>query len=205
MARGKGRQAVRNGGPAVPGWALFGGGVVVGAILCAVVVLGGHLPSLRRNDQPRANPDAVAAKGSAPGIADQGSSGQKPTFDFYKVLPEKEVVIPDAQLSQMAKEEQQRAAEANNPNPAQTSATGTASAGGNYVLQLGAFPNASDAEAMKARLALQGFTANVQSVTLDGQVWNRVRIGPFASATELQAVQKRLADAGFKAMPLKER
>ncbi len=207
MARGNGRQAVRNGTPAVPGWMLFIGGVVVGAILCAIVVMGGHLPSLRRGDQPQANPDAVASKGSAPGIADQSSAASQPKFDFYKVLPEKEVVIPDAQLSAMAKEEQQQAAKANGPEASPSNATQVASTtgGGGYVLQLGAFPNSSDADAMKARLALQGFTASVQSVTLDGQVWNRVRIGPFASATELQAMQKRLAAAGFKAMPLKER
>ena len=38
--RGNGRQAVRNGNGA-PGWILFGSGLVVGAVLCAVVVLGG--------------------------------------------------------------------------------------------------------------------------------------------------------------------
>ncbi|MGH8110571.1 MAG: SPOR domain-containing protein, partial [Rhodanobacteraceae bacterium] len=74
-----------------------------------------------------------------------------------------------------------------------------------YVLQVGAFPKASDADAMKARLALQGVTAHVQAVTLDGQVWNRVRVGPFASATQLQDVQRQLASAGIHGIPLKEK
>ncbi|MGH8145163.1 MAG: SPOR domain-containing protein [Rhodanobacteraceae bacterium] len=200
------RQAVRNGGSGLPWWALILIGIVIGAILMGIVAHRGLIPSLRRNDQPQANPNAVAEKGSAPGIANNGTSSSASQFDFYKVLPEKEVVIPNSELSAMAKAEQQKAAAANNagssaPAP---SASATAPSGG-YVLQVGAFPSASDADAMKAKLALQGFTAHVQQVTLDGQVWNRVRIGPFASATQLQSVQKQLKGAGIKSIPLKEK
>ena len=201
-----GRQAVRNGGSGIPGWGLFLGGVVVGVILCAIVVFSGHIPSLRRNDQPQPNANAVAQKGTAPGIASSSAASSASKFDFYKVLPEKEVVIPNAELSAMAKAEQQNAAAANNVSAsAPASATAAAPSQGGYVLQVGAFPNASDADATKAKLALQGFTAHVQAVTLDGQVWNRVRIGPFASATQLQDVQKQLNAAGFHPIPLKEK
>jgi cell division protein FtsN len=202
-----GRQAVRNGGSGIPGWGLFLGGVVIGIILCAIVVWSGHLPSLRRNDQPQANPNAVAEKGSTPGIAGSSAASSASQFDFYKVLPEKEVVIPSTELSAMAKAEQQKAAAANNTTaPASAGATAEqAASSGGYVLQVGSFPDASKADAKKAQLALQGFTAHVQTITLDGQTWNRVQIGPFASATELQRVQKRLTDAGIHAIPLKEK
>jgi cell division protein FtsN len=182
---------------------LFLAGVVVGLVLFAFASR--HLPSLRRNDQPQANPDAVAQKGSSPGIAASSAASSASQFDFYKVLPEKEVVIPNAELSAMAKAEQQKAAVANNASAASGPVAGTASTQGGYVLQVGAFPSAADAESVKAKLALQGFTAHVQAVTLDGQTWNRVRIGPFASATELQKVQSQLTSAGFHAIPLKEK
>lgn len=206
MATRNNRQAVRNGGFGIPGWALFLAGVLVGLILFAFASR--HLPSLRRTDQPQANPNAVAEKGSAPGIAGSSAASSTSQFDFYKVLPEKEVVIPNTELSAMAKAEQQKAAAANNASasaPTVASAGGTSPSEGGYVLQVGAFPSASDADAMKAKLALQGFTARVQAVTLDGQVWNRVRIGPFASATQLQDVQKQLSAAGIHGIPLKEK
>ena len=206
MATRNNRQAVRNGGFGIPGWALFLAGVLVGLILFAFASR--HLPSLRRTDQPQANPNAVAEKGSAPGIAGSSAASSTSQFDFYKVLPEKEVVIPNTELSAMAKAEQQKAAAANNASasaPTVASAGGTSPSEGGYVLQVGAFPSASDADAMKAKLALQGFTAHVQAVTLDGQVWNRVRIGPFASATQLQDVQKQLSAAGIHGIPLKEK
>ncbi|MDE2271732.1 MAG: SPOR domain-containing protein [Xanthomonadaceae bacterium] len=203
MATRNNRQAVRNGGSGIPGWALFLAGVVVGLVLFAFASR--HLPSLRRNDQPQANPDAVAQKGSSPGIAASSAASSASQFDFYKVLPEKEVVIPNAELSAMAKAEQQKAAAANNASASSNPASGTASTQGGYVLQVGAFPSAADADAVKAKLALQGFAAHVQAVSLDGQTWNRVRIGPFASATELQKVQRQLTAAGFHAIPLKEK
>ncbi|HEY3520775.1 MAG TPA: SPOR domain-containing protein [Rhodanobacteraceae bacterium] len=203
--RGNGRQAVRNGG--APGWALFGGGVIVGAILCAIVVWGGYAPSLRRHDQPQPNPQATAPQASAPGIADQSNKpdDNKPTFDFYSVLPEKEVVIPDAQLSAQARAEQQKAAAANAPAPTAPGTPSTGATGSGYLLQVGSFPNGSDADAMKAKLALQGFTASVQPVTINGQTWNRVRLGPFASATDLEAAKQRLNSAGIHAIALKEK
>ena len=202
--RGNGRQAVRNGNGA-SGWILFGSGVVVGAVLCAIVVLGGYAPSLRRHDQPQPNPQATAPQASAPGIADQAAKDtSKPTFDFYSVLPEKEVVIPDAQLSAQAKAEQQKAAAANNAGSA-TSSNSNASAGTGYLLQVGSFPSSADADSMKAKLALQGFTANVQPVNINGQTWHRVRLGPFASATDLEAAKQRLSSAGIHAIALKEK
>ena len=212
MKRGNGRQAVRSGAVGTPGWMLFGGGVLVGAILCAVVILGGYAPSLRRHDQPQANPQATPPTASAPGIADQSSAAQakRPSYDFYSVLPEKEVVIPDAELSAKARAEaQQQAAAANNAAPASTQAPATSTAqppaGNGYLLQIGSFPNSADADSMKAKLALQGFSVSVQPVTINGQTWNRVRLGPFHSATELEAAKQRLAAAGFNAIALKEK
>jgi cell division protein FtsN len=205
VASRHGYQAVRNGGSGFPGWALFLAGVVVGLILFAFASR--HLPSLRRADQPQANPDAIAQQGSSPGIAGSSAASSASQFDFYKVLPEKEVVIPNTELSAMAKAEQHQAAAANNTSASAPAANATAAASseGGYVLQVGSYPNAESADAMKAKLALQGFTAHVQAITLDGKTWNRVQIGPFATATQLQDVQKRLSGAGFHAIPMKER
>lgn len=200
-----GRQAIRNGGPGVPWWGLLLIGVVIGGVLVFFAARHGWIPSVQRNDQPQANPNAVAEPGSSPGIAASGTAAGASRFDFYKVLPEKEVVIPNAELSAMAKAEQQKAAAANNTSATAPASASAASPESGYVLQVGAFPSASDADSMKAKLALQGFTAHVQTVTLDGQVWNRVRLGPFASATQLQDVQQRLTAAGIHSIPLKEK
>lgn len=236
--KGKGRQAVRNNGNGLPGWVWALIGVLVGAV--AVVVLMRHsLMPMAPQGGPQANPQATAAAPSdagavAPGNAE--SAPKKPQFDFYSVLSEKDVRIPDEQLSAMAKAEQQQqqqkaanvAAAAQNaaptpaappvPHPvatpgvaqqtvtaapAQAVAPPPASAGG-YLLQVGAFPSTTQAESMKAQLAMQGFVANVQQVSINGQTYHRVRLGPFHTATALEATKQRLSAAGISAIALKE-
>lgn len=226
--KGRGRQAVRNGSNGFPGWGYAVIGLVAGAILMAVMLRGSLLTSLRKADGPQANPQATAERGSAPGVLEStgDNAPKKPQFDFYSVLSEKEVRIPDAEISAQARVEQQQkqqatqlqtqqpapaTAPANAPQAvtqdvtaAPASAVPQPAAGSGYLLQVGAFPNAADAETLKAKLALQGFVANVQSVSIGGQTYNRVRLGPFRSATELEATKQRLAGAGINAIALKE-
>lgn len=228
--KGKSRQAVRNGRGGFPAWGYAVIGIVIGAILMAVMMRGSLLTSLRKPTGPQANPQATAQRGSEPGVLEPAagdSAPKKPQYDFYSVLSEKEVRIPDAEISAQARAEQQQkqaaqaqaqqqptppaSAQANLAHTAHQDITAAPAAavpqpatGSGYLLQVGAFPNAADAETLKAKLALQGFVANVQSVNVGGQTYNRVRLGPFRSATALEAAKQRLAGAGINAIALKE-
>ena len=229
--KGKGRQAVRNNGGGFPAWAAILVGVLIGAV--AVVVLMRHsLMPMTAKTGPQANPQATAETPSETGAVAPGSAEsapKKPQFDFYSVLSEKEVRIPDAEISAQAKAEQQKQQAAATANPAQAAAPvpppalpGNApvatqnieaapaaavpkpAAGSGYLLQVGAFPNPADAETMKAKLAMQGFVANVQSVSVNGQTFHRVRLGPFPTASALEATKQRLSSAGISSIALKE-
>ena len=226
--KGKGRQAVRNKSGGVPGWAWAAIGILIGVLLMVVLMRKSLLPMAPTGPQP--NPQATAQRASDPGAVAPGnvtSTPKNPQYDFYSLLSEREVRIPDAVISAQAKAEQQKqqqareqalvsqqaqqqaqanapAAVAENVTAAPASALPTPAAGSGYLLQVGAFPNAADAESLKARLALQGFVANVQSVNVGGQTYHRVRLGPFRSATELESTKQRLASAGINAIALKE-
>jgi cell division protein FtsN len=236
--KGRGRQAVRNGNNGFPGWGYAVIGILIGAILMAVMTHGSLLSSLQKPAGPQANPQATAQPGSEPGVVEPTASEtapKKPQYDFYSVLSEKEVRIPDAEISAQARAEQQQkqlaaqqsaqqeapaqqqpaaaqqaaptrapAAVSENITAAPASAAPAPATGSGYLLQVGAFPNGADAETLKAKLAMQGFVANVQSVSIGGQTYHRVRLGPFPSATELESTKKRLASAGINAIALKE-
>jgi cell division protein FtsN len=229
--KGKGRQAVRNNSGGFPGWGYAVIGILIGAVLMAVMMRGSLLTSMKPT-VPQANPQATAQRGSDPGVLEPASgesAAKKPQFDFYSVLSEKEVRIPDAVISAQARAEQQQKQLAaqqaaaqqpvappvavppkasnvatENVTAAPATAIPTPAAGTGYLLQVGAFPNSADAETLKAKLAMQGFVANVQSVKIGGQAYNRVRLGPFHSATELESTKQRLASAGINAIALKE-
>lgn len=61
-----------------------------------------------------------------------------------------------------------------------------------YYVQAGAFRSAEEAEAQRARLALQGFDAKISEREQGGQrIW-RVRLGPFSSRVDAEVMQERL-------------
>ncbi|QAU24674.1 SPOR domain-containing protein [Dyella sp. M7H15-1] len=228
--KGKGRQAVRNHSGGFPAWAGVLVGILIGALVVVVLMRHSLVPMAPKGPQP--NPEATAQPGNDEELAPAGgaTTPKKPQYDFYSVLSEKEVRIPDSEISAQAKAEQQQqqaakqtppAAAPPQPLPANAPAAVTqnitaapasavqqpapaANTPSGYLLQVGAFPSAADAETLKAKLALQGFVANVQSVNLGGQTYHRVRLGPFHSATELESAKQRLSSAGIPAIALKE-
>jgi cell division protein FtsN len=213
MAAGKRKQATRtgNGGNPWPFWVPFALGILLGLGVAVIALYKGWAPALRKANVPQPNPEATAPKASEPAVADDTKkpAAAKKTYDFYSVLPEMEVVIPDAELSAKARAEQQRqqgAAATTTPNAtATTPATpATPAAGARYVLQAGSYPEAKAAEEVKAKLALLGFVARVQPVTVNGKTWHRVRVGPYGSASDVESAKQSLTENGVNAIALKD-
>ena len=183
MAAKRGKsQAKRGGGKSgVPAWIWLLAGVLLGLGLSAFVLLregqGG------RNAAPTPNPSAQAPRESDPPVAQKAETPRatKPRYDFYTVLAEREVQIPDNELAAQA----------------QAEAAAPAAGSPRYLLQAGAFGNAADAEAVKARLALTGVVARVETGTVNSKPVFRVRLGPYASAGALAAAKRQLAENGI--------
>jgi len=74
-----------------------------------------------------------------------------------------------------------------------------------YILQAGAFGASGDAEAVKARIALLGLGARVESAQISGKTVYRVRMGPYATASELAEAKRKLAGGGLPAMAIQAR
>ena len=218
--RGK-NQARRNGRNGTrPAWVWVVAGLAIGAVAFLVV------PALMKGDGdgfarfgPRANPDAQPAPiADTEAIADMpapAAASTSPQYDFYTVLPGNEVRLSDAELAASAREEETRRAraeaqrardalEGRATTPAPVADTGTA-AGARYILQAGAFGAAGDAEEVKARIAMLGLGARVESGQANGRTVYRVRMGPYASAGELAEAKQKLADSGLPAMAIKAR
>lgn len=63
----------------------------------------------------------------------------------------------------------------------------------NMVIQVGSFKNFSDADKMKARLAMLGIVADIQRVYLDrNNPWYRVRVERISNLRDLDTIRKRL-------------
>mgnify|MGYP003299175964 CR=1 FL=1 len=72
-----------------------------------------------------------------------------------------------------------------------------------YLLQAGAFGASGDAEATKAKVAMLGLSARVESAAINGKTVYRVRMGPYGTASELAEAKRKLANGGLPAMAIK--
>lgn len=162
------------------GFVWFSAGLVSGLALATYAWFSGILPPQQpdSNLQSGDNNEPPAAE-VAPA---QDESPRK--YDFYTVLPEMEVVVPEQEISQ-------------SQTPPTTRKQGP------YFLQVGSFRKATDADSQKAKLALLGIVAQIKSVNVDGNTWHRVRVGPIESARETDAMRRRLEDNAMEAMVLR--
>ncbi|SFK04476.1 SPOR domain-containing protein [Methylophaga sulfidovorans] len=130
--------------------------------------------------------------------------GVEPTFDFYTLLPEMEVMVDKknkgSQPIVTSPSDDSDAAEATIGSDTQPSAEADVS----YMLQVGSFKRASDADGFRAKLALLGIESKVQSVTIDNkETWHRVQVGPIAGRSKADALQKQLRDNNIDSLLLR--
>lgn len=187
----------------------------------------------RPKPNPDAQPAAASDSGDEAIVPEDSSdaAGKPPVattdkpkgtqYDFYTLLPADEVAMSDAELAATARAEAERRARADSDAAATdadenvaaitaTTATAPATAAGTapggdtpYILQAGAFGASGDAEAVKARIALLGLSARVESASINDKTVFRVRMGPYGTASELAEAKRKLANGGLPALAIK--
>lgn len=118
------------------------------------------------------------------------SEKKEQKFNFYTILPELEVLIPESET---------RPPDSTSETIDKTITNATKK---QYVLQVGSFQNINDAEKLKANLAFLGLEANIQHVTVNRQAWHRVRTGPYLNKQLLYKNQKLLKQNNIPAISM---
>lgn len=178
----------------------FGFGLVLGLIIAAVVFITDHrasqtapdalrpVPGKRapgdagnsRNTHPSAAQAASANVSANNGAAVAGADGTDDTgagdgkYDFYRMLPKFEVVVPEHE------------------HGTHLAPTAQIDRPGIYFLQVGSYRDAAVAERVRAQLGKLGVAATVQRVAVDADVWHRVRVGPIRDLTVLNRLRRQL-------------
>jgi len=180
------KKAERNPGSRGSGGSLLVGiliGLVLGlSIALAVAWYINKMPSpFARVTPPAKAPSKVDAKDGAKagGKAVAGAPEGKPRFEFYDILRKGEQPTSDPPVKEGQK-------------------ASTASEKETFFLQAGAFQSAPDADNLKARLALIGVEATIQTATLPEKgTLHRVRVGPYANIEELNRTRDTLKQNGY--------
>ncbi|HLG53338.1 MAG TPA: SPOR domain-containing protein [Steroidobacteraceae bacterium] len=150
-------------------------GLLIGAVGGLAVGLALYFLDPRTPAAPAGDAAAEPEPASA-----RESTGQEPAerYDFYEMLPNFEVVVPE------------REAAVRRDAPA-----APVERAGAYVLQVGSYRKFTEADRIRAQLALQGIESKVQRVSVDNDTWHRVRIGPITDLRELNRIRDRLREA----------
>ena len=167
-------------------------GILIGLVLGLGVALGvaWYINKMPNPFATRTPPTKLEPAKEAPAKGEDKTArapDAKPRFDIYKILPGTEETVGEPQAKGAKKQS-------------------TAAAGETFFLQAGAFQNAKDADTLRARLALLGIEARIQTATLpDKGIWHRVRVGPYTSVAELDRTRDTLKQNGVETTLIKVR
>lgn len=152
-----------------------------------------QLAAAAREEQARAQRDQQRQAEQAAAAAAPGASSQP--------QPLAEAGTPAASATTPATATGTAAA---TPAPAPAATAPSSGAGDTpYILQAGAFGASGDAEEVKAKIALLGLNARVESAQINGKTVYRVRMGPYGTASELAEAKDKLASGGLPALAVK--
>jgi cell division protein FtsN len=185
----------------LPGWVWLVAGLSMGLVVACIVYIG-------RPAQPMPmTPAGVAAQAAAkPRPKVEIPPKEEPRFDFYTLLEDETVVGGDTRATRPLRPATPQAPRPPaEPAPAMAPvAPGPAPApavnGGSerYLVLAGSFRDKGNAEAHKAKLAMSGVEARIESVTLqDGSLLHRVRVGPTPSLAQAERTVGALKSNGF--------
>ena len=155
----------------VPAWVWLFTGTVLGAFIMFLV-------RLSETDIPRGKVQTA----DKPTAVEQ----QQPRFDFYDLLKEIEVEVPEGAGGQ------------------ETESSQIESDSVEYILQVASFRGANDADQLRAELILLNLEARVEQVKIrNGETWHRVLVGPFQSRSRLAKARSTLVSNNHEALILK--
>jgi cell division protein FtsN len=158
-----------------PDWLWLFAGVLIGVLIMSLTKLS-EVPS----DQESDISEDTSTENS-------DNSGNKPRFDFYTLLRESEVIVPDT------------------PDTDNT-ATQSVNSNDTFLLQVGSFKSNSDADSLRARLLLLNLNAKIEKVSpRKNETWHRVIVGPFSDRSELANARGKLASNGIDSLLLKRK
>ena len=159
----------------ISGWVWLGTGLLIGLFVAFLVFL---------QSQPAKTIDQVGKK-VIPEVVEKAMN-----YDFYKILPKLEVVLPEISSSEGGVSKK----------------IAPVVKDGIYVLQAGSFKKHEDADRQKASLALLGVESKIVKVEVgQGEIWHRVQIGPFTELEALNETRSLLIENEFDTLLLRVR
>lgn len=179
-----------------PGWVWLFCGLCLGLVIAAGIYVFGRPAGGSGDISVSGVPDAAepATTDKQSGKSDKPEKKvEKARFDFYKMLPNYEVVVPEEEYTE----------EDGGGDEPET--TAKVEAPGRYVIQTGSFGDYGDADRRKAKLALLGIESEIKEVQLDdGRTVYRVHTQPVSDVDTLNKTLDKLRDNDIDTLVMRD-
>lgn len=133
-----------------------------------------------KQELPVKVPVSATAESEKPAEPQPAAEPEEPRYDFYTILPQAEVVVPDYEIKTRVREQ----------------LVGKTKAA-KYIMQAGSFREASEAERHKAKLALLGIESRVEKAKVGNVIWHRVKVGPYDNPASVSTIKELLQKNGI--------
>lgn len=130
-----------------------------------------------------------------------------PQFDFYTILPEKEVLVPEQDIITRVREEknaQQQITTVKMPIDStitdvveEPQTTSPVKSSVSYMMQAGSYKNSVDAEKMRSNLEAMGIEARIEKAKVGETIYHRIKMGPYAQMSSVSNIRTRLKQSGI--------
>jgi cell division protein FtsN len=160
------------------------------------------------SEQPSLSPETVEKLEQPPeALPEEVQSelaNEAPQFEFYTMLSEKEVLVPEYEITSRTQKERVAT-----PVPVESQTTDTATSpdmpieesptksNASYMMQAGSYKNSVDAEKMRASIEAMGIEARVEKGKVGETIYHRIKLGPYAQMTSVSTIRARLKQSGI--------
>ena len=154
--------------------------LIISIVVFLVYLQGTGSKPINPQQTSQAIPDKPGAKNAATAKEEVKPGPKMPQFDFYTILPEKEVVVPEYEIKTRTREE--RVGQAKETQ---------------YIMQAGSFKSFKEADQLRIKLAAMGIESNVQKAKVGSVNWYRVKMGPYTQTASVNTIRARLRQNGI--------
>lgn len=192
-------QIAKSSNKSLPGWLWMVSGLVIGSFVSFLVFLKMNVEVAETETKQTVKQPVVKSTPEVkPRVQEKASEPEKDRFEFYSILPEREVSVPANKTDSVDQSAEKSDNKSNTSNKARE--------GVKYLLQAGSFNRFKDADKRKATLALMGVTSKIYVVEKDAnKTLYRVRIGPYDDISRINEIEAILKQNKIQSLLLQVR
>ena len=191
----------------IPGWMWLVSGVVIGGFVSFIIYLKLNVPINDQTHDVKVEKKHNVEKQPAKIVHKKPEEKklEKDKLEFYSILPNREVTIPEVEKPENEIQTNQEKSESVKRDAGIVKQAPKKNISYIYTLQVGSFLRFKDADKRKANLALLGIGSKIHAIKTNNKTHYRVLVGPYDDIKRINEIDAVMKSNNIRTLLLKER